>query len=307
MQSLIKILLFLQFQTTWAEINKFELQDYPRSIKPIDRNLAAALGTHRESIDSLSARLNQFQEKFNRFGLDKDLSKSLSILKVEGEYNEPNGILSSETSLKSTGTSKFETNNQFLSNELTGLRKIGFYVLPFIALQSPGNFWSSELDQLIEQDIGFSSGWRVGVESPHFFIEGEFSYSRNKLKNQLIRPGNNPNYSAKTTFSDYSEGFGFLLNVGGRFSLADRISVMIGAGFGTINQEIGFVIYPRAGVFVFNEEDTLFTYQVFSGLNYDFSEHFRMGLRYRWMKVGEMKLFSNRQLHLAEISMGYIF
>ncbi|MDC0921112.1 hypothetical protein OAQ11_01620 [Opitutales bacterium] len=37
------------------------------------------------------------------------------------------------------------------------------------------------------------------------------------------------------------------------------------------------------------------------------SEHFRVGLRYRWMKVEEMALFTARDLHLAELSLGYVF
>lgn len=37
------------------------------------------------------------------------------------------------------------------------------------------------------------------------------------------------------------------------------------------------------------------------------SEHFRVGLRYRWMKVEEMTLFTARDLHLAELSLGYVF
>ena len=142
----------------------------------------------------------------------------------------------------------------------------------------------------------------MGVESPHFFIEGEFSYSRNKLKGSVdIHPAF-PTYKA----NGESEGFGILLNAGGRFTLSDSISVLIGAGFGAVNQEIGFEMQTKDPIFI-EEEDTLFTYQLFSGLNYDFSDQFRLGLRYRWMKVGEMDDFSDRELHLAELSMGYVF
>ena len=306
MQNLIKILLIFLYQSVLAEVNQFELQDYHRSIKPIDRNLATALGTHRESINSLSARLEQFQEKFNRIGVEKDLTTNFSTAKIENEYAEPSKTPFLETSPKSRGTSKVvikaDTNDKFLNEPFRGYPELGFYILPFMALQSSGNFQSETFQTEIEQDVGFSSGWKMGVESPHFFIEGEFSYSRNKLKGSVVIPLLPPSFNPIKVDGE-SEGFGVLLNAGGRFALSDRISVMLGAGFGAVNQEIGFVIAST----LVEEEDTLLTYQLFSGLNYDFSDQFRLGLRYRWMKVGEMKDFSDRELHLAELSMGYVF
>ena len=306
MQNLIKILLIFFCQSVLAEVNQFELQDYHRSIKPIDRNLATALGSHRESINSLSARLEQFQEKFNRIGVEKDVITNFSTAKIENEYAELSKTPYLKTSTKFMGTSKVEikvdTNNKFLNEPLRGYPEIGFYILPFMALQSSGNFQSETFQTEIEQDVGFSSGWKMGVESPHFFIEGEFSYSRNKLKSSVVIPLLPPSFNPIKVDGE-SEGFGLLLNAGGRFALSDRISVLLGAGFGAVNQEIGFDIASS----LVEEEDTLFTYQLFSGLNYDFSDQFRLGLRYRWMKVGEMKDFSDRELHLAELSMGYVF
>ena len=37
------------------------------------------------------------------------------------------------------------------------------------------------------------------------------------------------------------------------------------------------------------------------------TEHLRLGLRYRWIRIGEMELFTSRDLHLAELSLGYVF
>ena len=104
MQNLIKILLIFFYQNVLAEVNQFELQDYHRSIKPIDRNLATALGSHRESINSLSARLEQFQEKFNRIGVEKDVITNFSTAKIENEYAELSKTPYLKTSPKSLKT-----------------------------------------------------------------------------------------------------------------------------------------------------------------------------------------------------------
>ena len=305
MQNLIKILLIFFYQNVLAEVNQFELQDYHRSIKPIGDNLGTALGYHRESINSLHSRLNQFQEKFNRMG-GVVQTKPITPVRVENHYREstdapvPHDSTDSVVSFETV--SETSVNDQFESNQLSSHRQIGFYVLPFVALQSPGDFRHKPLDMLIEQEMGFSTGWRVGLQGPHFFIEGELAYSRNKLRGLVDIPGIGPPLSPVKA-SGESEGFGVLLNAGGNFELTDQTSVLIGAGFGAVNQEIGFDIMGS----LLEEEDTLFTYQIFSGLNYDLSDHFRVGLRYRWMKVGEMEVFSNRGLHIAELSMGYIF
>ena len=181
-------------------------------------------------------------------------------------------------------------------------RKLGFYILPFVALQSAGDFRSQIFQTEIEQDTGFSSGWRIGVESPHFFIESEFSYSRNKLRVLLLFLCFHL-LLIQLKQMEKRRGLEFYLMPGVVFHCQIECPFLVGAGFGVVKQEIGFDIAST----LLEEEDTLFTYQLFSGLNYDLSDQFRIGLRYRWMKVGEMNDFSSRDLHLAELSMGYVF
>jgi opacity protein-like surface antigen len=100
-----------------------------------------------------------------------------------------------------------------------------------------------------------------------------------------------------------AEGFGLLINGGGKIQVSSKMNIIIGAGFGAINQEIGFDVYSMIN----EEESTLFSYQLFTGVNFDVSNNLRVGLRYRWMRVGEMELFTARDLHLAELSLGYVF
>jgi opacity protein-like surface antigen len=143
--------------------------------------------------------------------------------------------------------------------------------------------------------MGFATGWRLGVESPHLFIDGEFSYIRNKfnsLSNGLV------------SFTGEVEKFGFLINAGAKARIFSKASMFIGAGFGAMNQEIGFDLNS---MIIGEEESTLFSYQLFSGIDFIMTEHLRLGLRYRWIRIGEMELFTSRDLHLAELSLGYVF
>ena len=273
-------------------------------------NIRNELSHHRRNINSLSAKVIAFQEKFHSLDQSKR-SSSNAGRSSNVEFEKPLTVTESfEGEIDRAGSLGLQKNNPTVSmqsnvedNKLFRPRKLGFYLLPFMALQSSGDFGSERFNTEIEQDRGFSSGWRMGVESPHFFIEGELAYSRNKLKGLIDIHPSVPAFKA----NGESEGFSVLLNAGGRFALSDRISVLIGAGFGAANQEIGFDISSPLRSNLIEEEDTLFTYQLFSGLNFDLSDQFRIGLRYRWMRVGEMEDFSDRELHLAELSMGYVF
>jgi hypothetical protein len=272
-------------------------------------NIRNELSHHRRNINSLSAKVIAFQEKFH--SLDQSKRSSSNVGRSSNvEFEKPLTVTESfEGEIDRAGSLGLQKNNPTVSmrsnvedNKLFRPRKLGFYLLPFMALQSSGDFGSEIFQAKIEQDMGFSSGWRMGVESPHFFIEGEFAYSRNKLKGEVNIPLLPPSFNPINVDGE-SEGFGVLINAGGRFSLSDQMSVLIGAGFGAVNQEIGFEIASS----LTEEEDTLFTYQLFSGVNYDFSDHFRLGFRYRWLRLGEMENYSERNLHLAELSMGYVF
>jgi opacity protein-like surface antigen len=184
-------------------------------------------------------------------------------------------------------------------------QRIGFYILPFIALQSSDglDYMHTALQSSMEHEIGFASGWRIGAETNRLFIEGEFSYNRNELKGTAKLANGVPGFSSLSSIGE-SESFGFMINAGSKFSLNPNTELVFGAGFGGMNQEIGFSL---AGFPVPESEKTIFTGQFLGGINYQLAENFRLGARYRWMRVGKMDLFSYRSLHLAELSLGYVF
>ena len=104
-------------------------------------------------------------------------------------------------------------------------------------------------------------------------------------------------------FSGESSGFGGMISGGLRYDFTRFFSGSLGGGFGFVQQELSMSIM---GIPV-EDEDFMFTYHFFSGLELRPFEHFLIGLRYRWSRVGEMEYFSSRQIHFAELSAGYVF
>lgn len=176
--------------------------------------------------------------------------------------------------------------------------RIGFYILPFVGLQGSEDLeWKSfGGDFEIEEENGISWGVRVGHEWKYAFTDFQLSGFNNSFEEIDIGfPG--------IEFSGESSGFGGLISGGLRYDFTRFLSASIGGGFGFVQQELSMSIM---GIPV-DDEDLLFTYHFFTGLELRPFEHFLIGLRYRWSRVGEMEYFSSRQMHMAELSMGYVF
>jgi opacity protein-like surface antigen len=188
---------------------------------------------------------------------------------------------------------------------------MGLYILPFIALQgaSPFDANIAELGNSavsIKQELGFSSGWRIGKRWKNFFIDADFSYFRNKLKKPSV------NTLENASFSGAAEGYGGMLNFGGNFNPGTAVSILFGAGLGAFNQEIQASIpTPLGGLdnlaLNFNEADTLFAYQLFTGINFYPTERTLLSMKYRWLNIAEMEKFSARNLHMLELAFGCVF
>jgi opacity protein-like surface antigen len=283
-------LIFFQL-TCEADILDIETYRYQAKNDYFRSDLKNDLSQHHRSISSLQKRMKDFQMRFN----------SVDTAKVDKPNITPRNIYESSPKTLSKDVFKQEPvpsqNDSQFEPTSASKHQIGFYILPFIALQNPGDFeFISGLGSLgIEQEMGFATGWRLGVESPHLFIDGEFSYIRNKfnsLSNGLV------------SFTGEAENFGFLINAGAKARIFSKAYMFIGAGFGAMNQEIGFDLNS---MIIGEEEGTLFSYQLFTGIDFIMTEHLRLGLRYRWIRIGEMELFTSRDLHLAELSLGYVF
>ena len=181
---------------------------------------------------------------------------------------------------------------------IVGAKRLGFYVLPFIGFQSSQELeWKSVGGNFeIEEKNGVSWGLRVGHDWKYAFTDFQLSGFNNSFEEMDIGfPG--------VDFSGKSSGFGGMISGGLRYDFTRFFSASLGGGFGYVQQELSMSIM---GIPV-EDEDFIFTYHFFTGLELRPFEHFLIGLRYRWSRVGEMEYFSSRQIHFAELSAGYVF
>ena len=214
------------------------------------------------------------------------------------------------------GSEKFRTtkpinldirgNDMLLKSELkvkkeeifVGTKRVGFYVLPFIGFQSSQELeWKSVGGNFeIEEKNGVSWGVRVGHDWKYAFTDIQFSGFKNTLEDVDVG-------LSSLDFTGDSSGFGGYLSGGVRYDFNRFLSGCIGGGGGFIQHNISMSLM---GIPV-NDEEFLFSYHFFTGFELRPVEHFLMSLRYRWSKIGTMNLFSSKQIHAAELSLGYVF
>lgn len=177
-------------------------------------------------------------------------------------------------------------------------RGVGFYILPFMGAYSPKNLeWRTVGgDFKIKEESGFSSGLRLGYGKRYFFTDFQLSYFYNEFDNLDLG-------FSSVSFSGKVEGMSGHLSGGFKIPLSRSLNLAFGAGIGGTNQDVSFKL---TGIPV-RDEGFLLSYQLFSGLDYYPINHLRLGLGYRWLRVDDMKLFTGRDLHMAELALGYVF
>jgi len=317
----IYILLFLiSFaHVAFCQSNRDNLrQPYGWEVKGNEFSLS--VDQRRQSINALSSRIQAFQQKLK--AMEPRINAALGGTGLQPVIPPPNDELqrpvpvvaplpveSSHGSI--TPVSSDDQRNVQGVGEQPHRGNAGVYVLPFIALQGASPFDASipELGNSpvsIKQKVGFSSGWRIGKRWKNFFIDADVSYFRNKLKKPSV------NTLGNLSFSGTAQGYGGMLNFGGNINPGPSVSILLGAGVGAFNQEIQASIpTPVTGfenlALNFNEADTLFAYQVFTGFNFYPTERSLVSMKYRWLNIAEMEMFSARSLHMLELAFGYVF
>ena len=174
----------------------------------------------------------------------------------------------------------------------------GFYILPFLGILASENLsWESSFlgEFEIEEGVGTSTGLSIGYGGKNFFSDLQISYIQNRMKSMDL--------PFPISFSGISKGLGIHLNGGGRVHLNQNFSFSIGAGIGGVDQDISFLL----SVLEVEDEEFVMSYQIFSGFEYRPVVSTSMGLRYRWLHIDKMDLFSSRDLHLIELWLGYLF
>ena len=306
----IYILLFLMSfsHVAFCQSNRDNLrQPYGWEVKGNEFSLS--VDQRRQSINALSSRIQAFQQKLK--AMEPKINAALSGSGLQPVIPPPSDELQrtvpavAPLPVKPSQSSMIPVSPAGQRN-VQGVRdqphrgNVGVYVLPFVALHAGNSIdWhpSGGLIEVlpIKQELGFSSGWRIGKRWKNFFIDADVSYYRNKFKSI--------EFMLTDDFSGSADGYGGMLNFGGNFNPGSSVSILFGAGVGAFNQEVEFKLY---GVTV-DEVDTLFAYQLFTGINFYPTERSLVSMKYRWLNIAEMKIFSARSLHMLELAFGYVF
>ena len=278
--------------------------------KELNSNVQNDLANHRKNIARLSAKMHDFQERFAMYNI-KDGQKSKDIPPSTNDFesnSRPNNQNFERVALDVTIDEG--TTTEFSKS------KFGMYFIPFIGIQYADNLsFKTRVvsvgalpDIEIEDDLGFAYGVRLGLKKNLFFLEAELMYSEVEFDEVNIpltlRPLLTP-----YDFSAEVEQAGLLISGGFDYPFADFASFLIGGGLGLVSQNISGH-YSFAGTTeTYSEKEMVFIYQFLTGINFFISERFQIGLRYRWMSVGEgeAEFLPDRDVYLADLSIGYFF
>lgn len=179
-------------------------------------------------------------------------------------------------------------------NQMVGrVSKFGIYVLPFYSIYQSNDFHlkSPFLGNLeIEQEIGNSLGIRLGKRWRYFFIETDLNYFNEEMESLI----GNPLRGETSTLSG-------IFSVGAQIPAGEKFSFLLGTGIGSAYQKVKF---DFMGLSIPDDNNQL-CYQFFTGVHINPVPNWLIGLRYRWIRFGEMDTYTDRQLHAFEISTGY--
>ena len=270
----ICLALFCLFQTVEASSgglieSKSKIEEVRRSLLEISQEL--------QKLKTMTAGLISSSSNFSASTQTK-LSSPKKIRYKEQEFSSTH----TKSSLRKEG----------------GFDPSGFYILPFLGLLTSENLsWESPFfgEFEIEEGVGTSTGLSIGYEGRNFFSDVQLSYVQNRMKKMDLP------FSA--SFSGMTKGLGIHLTGGGRIHFNQFVSCSLGAGIGGIDQDMSFLLSGSS----VQENDFLMSYQIFSGIEYRPLNTSSMGLRYRWLHIDEMDMFSSRDLHLIELWLGYLF
>ena len=249
----------------------------------------------REEMSSLSQRIREIKlENQRRIQQLKAISVDFSIAEEALPPRKQKQILrpkeyTEQDPLPASGVENLPKKEKMVGR----VSKLGIYVLPFYSIYQSNDFHlkSPFLGNLeIEQGIGSSLGIRLGKRWRYFFIETDLNYFNEEMESLI----GNPLRGETSTLSG-------IFSVGGHIPFGDKFSFLLGAGIGSAYQKVKF---DFMGLSIPDDSNQL-CYQLFTGMYINPMTNWLLGLRYRWIRLGEMDSYTDRQLHAFEISTGY--
>jgi opacity protein-like surface antigen len=212
------------------------------------------------------------------------------LLAIQRELNLLNNGLIEET--VEPVNQEIEQRRESFQNDESLSRGMGGYILPFFGItKADGLNWKTQFGGEIElkQKNGHSFGYRIGHRWSIIFMDFQMSYHENEI--EAFESG------GRTFLPGMSKVLAYNASIGAKMYINPKTFITLGGGLGASDQSI-----KQDSI---SEDDVVLNYQFFTGLNYFPSEHFQVGLRYRWVKTEAMDIFSSHDLHIGEISIGY--
>jgi opacity protein-like surface antigen len=178
--------------------------------------------------------------------------------------------------------------------------KHGFYFLPFAGFSLSKEMKlpiSNDLIISLKENVGWSAGLRGGYKWDYFYLEERISFNRSRFKDTPI-------WGTAQATNIAVKGISLHQALGFKIPLGYSLALNLGAGLGMTKQEISMQMDILGPI---SEDDWIFSYDALLGFEIQLNEDFLVGANYRWMHFDKLDGFSERDLHLLELSLGVKF
>lgn len=303
--NLLIYLFFVDCSVCVASTEDYGFASYPsknfkKVITEIEKNLRkyrSNMQLNREKLLLIeSRRLNSrnYQDKYSQ--KDKPLKADLSKLMKTSEKDESaaKGVNINNSNLS------LDTNNA--NSDVLRKKRVGMYFMPFVGINFANNFdfiWDGTGQKLeMQQKPGASFGIIAGKSFENYFMDLDFSYTRNEIDG-FDREAVTPFFFKKGK----TESVNLHINSGLKMPITESVDFNLGGGLGLSHHQVSMT---WSGPTI-KEEKSMLAYQVFTGINARVSKDFLLGLSYEWNYVPKMASFSERYMHMIRVTSGYSF
>jgi opacity protein-like surface antigen len=248
--------------------------------------------TRKELIDEIQRKAQSVQGKilvFEQNNLDKKKSPKLPSKKFTNTNQNISQDADLFRSVSDTTPSKIKPEPHWNDNSS------GIYFLPFWGLTYATKLdWTpTSIPISIESANGFLSGFRLGYDWKHIYLEQKSYYFLNKIEKAT------PDLLGETE-GDIS-GFSTFLSAGLNFPLSEYVEWNVAGGIGGTSQQLD-IQFTNVDM---SDSGLVIAYQFSTGIEFRPVEHFLLGIHYNWYYTQEFSAFSSRHLNSFELSLGY--
>jgi opacity protein-like surface antigen len=147
----------------------------------------------------------------------------------------------------------------------------------------------------IDMELSYDSGWTIGGAAGYRFsnfrVEGALAYQANDIDETSA-------FGFSVDSSGDVAGTVFLVNGYYDFVNSSPFTPFISAGLGYANVEINDYTIPGSGIPAYNDDDSVFGYQLGIGVGYSVNENVVLDLSYRYFATEDLE-FDTTEVEVA--------